>query len=155
MSRVLSFHYVLTNKKGDVIDSSRGAEAFPVLEGAQQIIPGLEVELFQMKIGDKKKVHVTADKAYGLVREDLRVKVSREQLPEGEIKVGVQFSAGEGHGPVFTVTKIEEDGVHLDGNHPLAGEDLTFDVEIMEVREATEEEKAHGHAHGGDGHHHH
>ena len=139
-----------------MIDTSRGGgPAFPVLEGAQQIIPGLEVELVQMNIGDKKKVHVKADQAYGLIREDLRVKVKREQLPEGEIKVGVQFSAGEGHGPVFTVTKVEDDGVHLDGNHPLAGQDLTFDVEVVALREATEEEKAHGHAHGGDGHHHH
>ncbi len=152
--RVLSFHYILTNKKGETIDSSRGAEVFPVLEGAQQIIPGLEAELFQMKAGDKKKIHVTADKAYGLVREDLRVKVSRGQLPDGEIKVGVQFSAGEGHGPVFTVIKIEEDGVHLDGNHPLAGEDLTFDVEVTDVRDATAEEEQHGHAHGPHGHHH-
>ena len=155
MSRVLSFHYILTNNKDEVIDTSRsGGTAFPVMEGAQQIIPGLEVELFKMSVGDKKKVHVKAEQAYGVLREDLKVKVQRDQLPEGEIKVGIQFSAGEGHGPVFTVTKIEEDGVSLDGNHPLAGQDLTFDVEIASVREATKEEKAHGHAHGGDGHHH-
>ncbi len=152
--RVLSFHYVLTNKKGETIDSSRGHEPMPVLEGSQQIIPGLEVELFKMKVGDKKKVDVSADQAYGVVREDLRVKVQRDQLPEGDIKVGVQFSAGEGHGPVFTVTKIEEDGISLDGNHPLAGVDLTFDVEVTEIREATAEELQHGHAHGPHGHHH-
>ena len=138
-----------------MIDSSQGHEAMPVLEGAQQIIPGLEAELFKMKVGDKKKVQVAADKAYGLMREDLRVKVQRDQLPEGEIKVGVQFSAGEGHGPVFTVTKVEDDGIYLDGNHPLAGQDLTFDVEVTEIRDATEEEQQHGHAHGPHGHHHH
>ena len=154
MSRVLSFHYVLTNKKGETIDSSRDAEPMPVLEGSQQIIPGLETELFQMKIGDKKKIYVTADKAYGLVREDLRVKVGRDQFPDGEIKAGVQFSAGEGHGPVFTVIKVEGDDVYLDGNHSLAGEDLTFDVEVTDIREASEEEKQHGHAHGPHGHHH-
>ncbi len=153
-NRVLSFHYILTNNKGEVIDSSRGTEAMPVLEGSNQIIPGLESELFQMKVGEKKKVQVTADKAYGLLREDLRVKVQRDQLPEGEIKVGVQFSAGEGHGPVFTVTKVEDDGISLDGNHPLAGQDLTFDVEVTEIRDATEEEQQHGHAHGPNGHHH-
>ncbi len=152
--RVLSFHYILTNEKGEVIDSSKDAEPMPVLEGSQQIIPGLEAELFQMKPGEKKKVHVTADKAYGVVREDLRVKVGRDQLPPGDIKVGVQFSAGEGHGPVFTVIKVEEDGVHLDGNHSLAGQDLNFDVEVTEIREATEEEQQHGHAHGPHGHHH-
>ena len=153
--RVLSFHYTLTNKKGEVIDSSRDAEPMPVLEGSQQIIPGLETELFQMKVGDKKKIQVAADKAYGVVREDLRVKVGRDQLPPGDIKVGTQFSAGEGHGPVFAVTKVEADGVHLDGNHPLAGVDLTFDVEVTEIRDASEEEKQHGHAHGPHGHHHH
>ena len=153
-NRVLSFHYILTNNKGEVIDSSRGTEAMPVLEGSNQIISGLESELFQMKVGEKKKVQVTADKAYGLMREDLRVKVQRDQLPEGEIKVGVQFSAGEGHGPVFTVTKVEDDGISLDGNHPLAGQDLTFDVEVTEIRDAMEEEQQHGHAHGPNGHHH-
>lgn len=152
-ARVLSFHYVLTNKKGETIDSSRGHSPFPVLEGAKQIIPGLEVELFKMAVGDKKKVDVTADQAYGPVREDLRVKVARKQLPEGEIKVGAQFSAGD-QGPAFTVVKMEGDEVYLDGNHPLAGQDLTFDVEVMEVRPATEEEKQHGHAHGPNGHHH-
>ena len=108
-----------------------------------------------MKAGDKKIVSVKADQAYGVVRDDLRVKVKREQLPPGDIQVGVQFSAGEGHGPAFTVIKIEEDGVSLDGNHPLAGEDLTFDVEVTDVRDASEEEQAHGHAHGPHGHHHH
>jgi len=153
-ARVLSFHYVLTNTKGEVIDSSRNAQPFPVLEGAQQIIPGLEAEIFKLNAGDKKIIPVKADQAYGLVREDLKVKVSRDQLPEGEIGLGTQFSAGD-HGAVFTVVKIEGADIYLDGNHPLAGEDLTFDIEVTEVRPATEEEKAHGHAHGPHGHHHH
>ena len=95
--------------------------------------------------------------AYGKVRDDLRIKINREKLPAGEIKPGAQFSAGqqEGHGPIFTVIKVEEEEVYLDGNHPLAGEDLTFDVEVTEIREATQEELAHGHAHGPNGHHHH
>lgn len=153
MPRVLSFHYVLTDTKGQTLDSSRGHDPFPVLEGAQQIIPGLETELFKMKPGEKKKVDVAAAQAYGLVREDLKVKIARDQLPEGELRVGMEFSAGH-HGPVFIVKAIEGDQVSLDGNHPLAGMDLTFDVEVTDLREATEEELQHGHAHGPNGHHH-
>ncbi len=153
--RVLSFHYILTNNKGDVIDTSRGgAQAFPVLEGAQQIIPVLETELFKMAVGDKKKVSIPAAQGYGVVREDLKVKVPKEQLPAGEVRVGMELTAGD-HGPVFVVKAVEGDHVMLDGNHPLAGVDLTFDVEVTEVRPATEEEVQHGHAHGPNGHHHH
>ena len=153
--RVLSFHYVLTNNNGEVLDSSRDTEPFQAMEGKQQIIPGLEEEIFKLNPGDKKKIRVVADKAYGPVNEKLRMKVSRGELPQGEIGVGAQFSAGEGeHGIIFSVMKIEGEDVYLDGNHPLAGVDLTFDVEVIALREATAEELQHGHAHGGEGHHH-
>lgn len=154
-NRVLSFHYVLTNVKGEQIDSSRQGEPFAVLEGRKQIIPGLEEALFKMAAGEKKKIHVPADRAYGQKNEKLKLKVNRKQLPDGDLKVGSQFTGGDpGQGPVFTVIKIDGDEIHLDGNHHLAGQDLTFDVEIMEVREATAEELTHGHAHGAHGHHH-
>ncbi len=154
--RVLSFHYELTNASGKKLDSSRGGEPFPVMEGRKQIIPGLEEELFKMNIGEKKRVEVPAAKAYGTLNEKLKVKVSRDKLPEGNLEIGTRFSTGPEHdSPVFTVVKIEGDEISLDGNHPLAGQDLTFDVEVMAIREATSEETAHGHAHGGDGHHHH
>jgi FKBP-type peptidyl-prolyl cis-trans isomerase SlyD len=83
--RVLVFHYTLTNNKGETIDTSRGSEPLTVLEGAQQIIPGLEEELFKLKTGDKKVITVLAEKAYGPKNEQLNVKVKRDQLPEGEI----------------------------------------------------------------------
>lgn len=156
MSRVLSFHYVLFNKSGEQIDSSKGGAPFPVLEGKQQIIPGLEEELFKLNKGDKKKVFIPADKAYGPVNDKMRIKVERERLPEGDLQVGTRFAAGpEANAPVFMVTKIEGNDVYLDGNHPLAGEDLTFEIEVMDIREATAEELQHGHAHGPEGHHHH
>lgn len=154
-SRVLSFHYILTNREGRVLDSSRDSQPFQVLEGKQQIIPLLEEALFKMAAGEKKKVPISAEQGYGPVREELKIKIGRDKLPAGEIKVGTQFSAGpDAHGPVFSVTKIEGAEVHLDGNHPLAGVDLTFEVEVMEVRQATAEELSHGHAHGPEGHHH-
>lgn len=153
--RVLFFHYVLTNPKGETLDSSRGSEPLAVLEGSQQIIPGLEEEIFKLKTGDKKVIQVAAAKAYGPVNDQLKVKVNRTQLPEGEIEVGARFRGGNDQMEfVFTVIKIEGDEVLLDGNHPLAGIDLTFDVEITGMREATPEELSHGHLHGPGGHAH-
>lgn len=153
--RVLFFHYVLTNSSSETIDSSRDNEPMGVLEGAEQIIPGLETVLFQMKAGEKKIVRVSADQAYGPVNERLKIKVSRAKLPEGELAIGTQFRGGpEDHAPVFVVFKIEGDEVSLDGNHPLAGQDLIFDVEIILIRNATSEELEHGHGHGPEGHGH-
>ena len=127
----------------------------PVLENARQIIPGLEKALFEMKSGERKKVRVIANEAYGPVNERLKVKVSRSKLPEGTITVGTKFRGGaEPHAPVFTVFKIEGEDVYLDGNHPLAGQDLNFDVEVVMIRDATQEELDHGHAHDPEGHGH-
>jgi FKBP-type peptidyl-prolyl cis-trans isomerase SlyD len=153
--RVLFFHYVLTNNKGETLDSSREAEPLAVLEGTQQIIPGLEEEIFKMKTGEKKVIEVPAAKAYGPINDQLKVKVKRDQLPEGEIEPGARFRGGNEEAQfIFTVLKVEGDDVTLDGNHPLAGEDLTFDVEITGMREATPEELQHGHLHGPGGHQH-
>jgi len=154
--KVLSFHYTLTDTSGKTLDSSRNATPFPILEGSKQIIPTLEEELLVMQVGDKKKVEISADKAYGQVKEDLKHEVPRDKLPKGDIKVGAQFRGDEDpNSPTFVVYKIEGETAYLNGNHPLAGVDLVFDVEVMEVREATSEEVEHGHAHGPEGHHHH
>ena len=155
-NRVISIHYTLTDEKGAVIDSSRGSEPLQYLEGAGNIIPGLEQEVSQMRIGDKKNVTIPASQAYGEKREDLLLEVPRSQFPESiTLKVGDRFRGGnEAHAPVFTVMALEGDKVTLDGNHPLAGKDLNFEVEVTEMRAATEEEISHGHAHGPHGHHH-
>lgn len=154
-NRVLSFHYVLTNNAGQTIDSSRGQEPFAVMEGSRQIIPDLEKELFQMKSGEKRTVHLKAAQAYGEKNDKLKMKVPRTKLPEGDIQVGSQFHGGDKASHViFTVIGIEGDVIELDGNHPLAGQDLTFEVEVTGLREATPEEMTHGHAHGAGGHHH-
>lgn len=154
-ARVLSFHYVLTNKEGATLDSSRNADPYPVLEGSRQIIPGLEKALFEMEVGEKKTVYLPAAEAYGLHREELKVEVKRSQLPEGDIQVGTMFkTSNEPDSPVYVVKEMGEETVQLDGNHPLAGQDLTFEVEVVDVREATPEELEHGHAHGPHGHGH-
>lgn len=155
--RVVSFHYVLTDKEGTQIDASTGSEPMTYLEGGGQIIPGLENALNTLNKGDKKKVQVAAAEAYGEYDKEMVFDVPRTQFPKGEkIEVGMKFQAG-GHGepsPVFTVTKVSLEHVTVDGNHPLAGKDLFFDVEITDIRQATKEELAHGHVHGHGGHHH-
>lgn len=156
MPRVVSFHYTLRDPSGQVLDSSAGGEPIAYLEGAGQIIEGLDEQLRFASAGEKARVTVPAKKAYGERDPAQMQRVKRELLPvEGEIKVGDQFQTdSDRHAPVVTVAAVEGDEVLLDANHPLAGVDLTFDVEIMAVREATASELDHGHAHGPGGHAH-
>ena len=155
-SRVVTIHYTLTDDTGTVLDSSRGAEPLTYLEGAGNIIPGLENELKSLDTGAKKNVKVPAKDAYGEKRDDLMVTVARTQFPADiDLKVGDRFRGGAGdHSPIFQVVDVKDGQVTLDGNHPLAGKDLNFDVEVTEIRAATEEEVSHGHVHGPHGHHH-
>ena len=157
--RVISFHYTLTDSSGEVIDTSRDQNApFSYLEGMGQIIPGLERALALLNVGDQRKINVAAADAYGLQDDQLMVKVPREKLPNsGELQAGDQFQASGPNGEMllFRVVGIEGDEVTLDGNHPLAGVDLVFDIEMTGIRDATAEELAHGHVHGPGGHHHH
>lgn len=156
MSRkVISFHYTLTDSAGTTLDASAGGEPLTFLEGTGQVIPGLETELRKMKVGDKKHVTVKAKDGYAEKDPSNVIDLPLEQMPTRGIKVGDQFRAGrDNHSPVVTAVKVTETHVTLDGNHPLAGMDLTFDVEITEVRDATEEELSHGHVHGAGGHAH-
>lgn len=154
--RVVSFHYKLTNAKGEELESSFGSDPLMFLEGVGQIIPGLEREIQAMKPGDRKTLTVKAADAYGEVEAEMIVEVPRERLPKKDVEVGDRFhaDAGDGHAQVVMVTKVTDTHVTIDGNHPLAGQDLTFEVEIDSVRDATKEELAHGHAHGPGGHNH-
>jgi FKBP-type peptidyl-prolyl cis-trans isomerase SlyD len=157
MQRVIGFHYTLTDKSGTVLDSSIGDEPLYFLENSQQIIPGLEKVIALMNTGDKKKIEVLAADAYGDVNPELVVKVKKTQFPpDAQLTVGDQFQVNnDQHSPVFTIMSIESDEVTVDGNHPMAGKDLFFDVEIIGMRDATAEEMSHGHAHGAHGHGHH
>jgi FKBP-type peptidyl-prolyl cis-trans isomerase SlyD len=152
----VSIHYTLTNDEGEVLDSSIGDEALVYLHGEGNIISGLEQALHGKSVGDKFNVRIAAEDAYGEIAEEMVQIISRSMF-EGvdELEVGMQFQADVSHGPgIVTITHIEGDDVTIDGNHPLAGQPLTFDVEVVAVREATAEEIEHGHVHGAGGHHH-
>ena len=151
----VSIHYTLTNDQGEVLDSSDGGDALVYLHGSGNIISGLEAALLGKKVGDKFNVRIEPENAYGVISEDM-VQVISKDMFEGvdHIEVGMQFHADVSHGPgIVTVVNIDGDNVTIDGNHPLAGEALTFDVEIVGVRAATKEELDHGHIHGAGCHH--
>lgn len=151
MPRVVSFHYTLRDPSGRVIDTSAGSNPITYLEGAGQIIDGLDEQLRTAQPEEKRRVVVPAAKAYG-ERDARQVqRVKRSQLPvEGELHVGDQFQTdSDQYAPIVTIAGVEGDEVVLDANHPLAGVDLTFDVQITGVREPTADELQHGHAHAG------
>jgi FKBP-type peptidyl-prolyl cis-trans isomerase SlyD len=150
MPRVVSFHYTLRDPSGRVIDSSAGGEPITYLEGAGQIIEGLDQQLRNAQLEEKRRVTVPAAQAYG-ERDPAQIhRIKRTMLPvDGELHVGDQFQTGsDRHAPIVTIAAIEGDDVLIDGNHPLAGVDLTFDVQITAAREANADELRHGHAHG-------
>jgi len=157
MSRVVSFHYTLKNKNGEVLDSSNDSSPLTFLEGTGQIIPGLERAMLLLSVGDKREITVPAKDAYGEHDANLKLEVPVEQFPKDHgLKMGDMFRAGpsEEESRVFQVIGLSETHVSLDGNHPLAGQDLFFSVEVTAARPATQEEMSHGHAHGPGGHHH-
>jgi len=156
-NKVASIDYTLTNDAGETLDTSIGKEPLNYIQGHQNIIPGLEKALEGKSAGEKLTVTVPPEEAYGTSSPASIQTVSKEVFQGVDnIDVGMQFQAqGEGGQPIIvTVTNVEDDQVTIDGNHPLANQTLTFDVEIKEVRDATEEELEHGHVHGIGGHQH-
>lgn len=155
--KVVDLTYSLTNTKGKILDKAGTDEPFVYLHGAQQIVPGLEGALEGLAVGAKKKVTVSPEEGYGVHNPELKLVVNRSQFPaEMEVESGMRFRANspDGHDLVFKVESVQGDQVHIDGNHELAGETLHFDVEVLAIRDATDEEKEHGHAHGAHGHDH-
>ena len=153
---VVKFNYTLTNDKGETLDQSQG-EPLAYLHGHHNIIPGLEKEMTGKKAGDKFKVTVKPEEAYGEYIAEAVQEVPRANFQGVDnIEVGMQFQSqtDDGHVMLVTVKDVNDEVVVVDGNHPLAGVELTFDVEIVEVRAAIADEIAHGHAHGVGGHHH-
>ncbi|MBT5121814.1 MAG: peptidylprolyl isomerase [Euryarchaeota archaeon] len=158
---VASVHYKGTlPENGEVFDSSEEREPLTFLVGHKQMIPGFEEEIMGAKVGETREFTLSSDRAYGDRDNDAVMEIPREQFAqleqEATLETGMQLVAQMPHGPSpFTITSLTEETVTADFNHALAGQSLTFSVEIVELREATEEELAHGHVHGPDGHHDH
>lgn len=154
---VISFNYTLTNEQGEVLDKSQEGQPLVYLHGHGNIIPGLETQLTGKSAGDKLVVTVAPEEAYGEYIAEAVQEVPRANFQGVDnIEAGMQFQTQteDGHVMLVTVKEVSDDVVVVDGNHPLAGETLTFDVEIVEVRAASADEIAHGHAHGVGGHQH-
>ena len=156
MTKVIGFHYTLKNDAGEVLDSSVGGDPMLYLAGSGQILMALDAAINGLAIGEKKSVSLTAKESYGEINPAFKMNVKLSQFPPGtEVEKGLQFRiSNEPGSPMFRVMNVLGDEVFIDGNHPLAGEALHFDVEITESREATEDEISHGHAHGAGGHNH-
>lgn len=154
---VVTLNYTLKNDQGETIDESQDG-SFLYLHGAGGIIPGLEIQLEGKSVGDSFSAHIKPEDGYGLRDDSMVQVVPRDMFEEGHpVEEGVQFHAQSPEGDMLTVTvtKVDGDEVTVDGNHPLAGIALNFDIKIEGIREASAEEIEHGHAHGPDGHHHH
>ena len=154
--KIVSIEYTLKDDDGNVVDSSKGGDPLVYLHGANNIIPGLEKSLEGKTSGEEVNVRIPPEEAYGM-RDDAKVEsVNKAMFGDENIKVGAQYHAA---GPnnehfVVTVVDVKDEMVTIDANHPLAGIHLNFDVKIVEVREATDDELSHGHAHGPGGHQH-
>lgn len=146
---VVSIDYVLTDAAGAVLDRSTAGNPLAYLQGASNIIPGLERALEGKSVGESLQVEVAPADGYGDYDQDLVQVVSRELFEDVDaVEPGMRFQANSDSGTLLvTVTDVSDDGVTVDGNHPLAGQTLTFDVTVAGVREATAEELAHGHVH--------
>lgn len=152
--KVITFSYTLRDPRGQVLDMASAEEPIVILEGSGLIIEGLATALVGMEAGVKTRVEVPAANGYGERDPEQVRRVPRKVLPvEGEVKVGDQFRTGTDQAaPIVTVVEVGEDDVMLDANHPLTGVDLTFDVEVIEVRDATPSEIEHGHVHASGDH---
>lgn len=151
---VVQFEYTLKSDDGEVIDSSEGGEGLSYLHGKGQIVPGLEKALEGKVIGDEVKVTVPPAEGYGEHNPEGVFKVPREQFEfDPEPGTIVQAEGPDKQVATLQIIKADDKEVTLDGNHPLAGQTLNFEVKVTTIREATAEELAHGHSHDG-GHHH-
>ena len=151
---VASVHYTGTfPDSGEEFDSSRGGEPLTFLVGHKGMIPGFEREVMGAGVGDTRSFTLEPEDAYGMPSEENVAEVPRVQFPE-EMPLELGMMLMSDGGP-FRIVAITDDTVRCDFNNPMAGKTLHFEVEVMDVRAATPDELAHGHAHGPGGHHHH
>ena len=154
--KVVLIDYTLRDEKGAILDSSDGRQPLAYIHGKGNIIHGLEAHLNGKTAGDTLNVSIPPAEGYGEYDQSQVLQVPRSRF-EGvnELEIGMQFTASTPEGnQVVTITNIENDTVTVDGNHPLAGMTLNFDVKVVEVRDATADELSHGHVHGAGEHHH-
>ncbi|HUX12530.1 MAG TPA: peptidylprolyl isomerase [Spirochaetia bacterium] len=153
---VVTFDYTLTDDEGEVLDSSEGGSPLSVLQGSGSIVPGLEQALDGHSSGDHLNVEVSAEQGYGEYDPGMIFTIEKDKLPQDEpLEEGMQFQAETPAGlRVLTLTGLTDAEATLDANHPLAGQNLHFEVWVRDVREATGDEIEHGHAHDGHGHSH-
>ena len=153
--RVVRFHYAVAEQGSEPTESSEGRDPLSILAGHGNIIPGLEKAMAGHAAGDKFGVDVVAADAYGEKREGLTQRVPKKHFGAQRLEPGMQVVLNTNFGPrAVTIEKVGMSVVDVDLNHPMAGKDLHFDIEIVEVREASAEELEHGHVHGEGGHHH-
>lgn len=155
--KVVGIEYTLKDADGLVIDSNVGHEPLFYIQGFGTLVPGLEIALEGRSAGDRFEVEVKAVDGYGEYDPQRRRSIPRDRFPQlKDVQPGMMLEArGPEGSSAVTVSEVTETTIVIDGNHPLAGKDLFFSIYVSEVRDATEEEKAHGHVHGPGGHHHH
>lgn len=149
-------HYTLKNDAGEVLDSSQGDEPLAYIHGRGNIVAGLERALAGRSVGDAFEVKVAPEDGYGTRKQDRVQVVPRSAFdPSAQIEPGMRFQAqGPSGSMVVTVTDVTAENVTVDANHPLAGENLNFAIEVVSVRACTQQELSHGHIHGEHGHDH-
>ena len=155
-NRVITIDYTLKDDDDQVIDTSEGREPLAFIQGIGQIIPGLEKALEGKQAGESVSISIPPEDAYGERDDSMVLNIPREQFEGADtIEPGMQFQAETDQGvQILTVLEAGDQEITVDGNHPLAGMNLNFDVSVVEVRDATQEELDHGHAHGAGGHQH-
>lgn len=148
-NKVVTIDYLLRDQDGNILDSSEENGQLSYIQGLGHIIPGLEKALDGKSIGEKINVVISPEDGYGARDENLVMTVNRDEFEtDAKLKVGLQIEADTEEGPaVFTIIDIHGDNIKIDGNHPLAGESLHFEVMVQGVREASSEEISHGHVH--------
>ncbi len=154
--RVVRFHYAVAEAGQAPMERSKDVgEPLAILFGRGQIIPGLEKAMEGRQAGDSFKAAIAAAEAYGERREGLTQRIPKKHFGEQKLEPGMQVVLNTNFGPrAVAIEKVGMSVVDVDLNHPMAGKDLEFDIEVVDVREASEEELAHGHVHGEGGHHH-
>ena len=153
--KVALIHFILRNEDSEVLENTKNGDPLGYIHGMGILVPGLEEELEDKTAGDSFTVTLPPEKAFGLYYENRKQKLPIANFGDNPVEIGMQFHADTPEGTqVITVIDIDNGIVTVDGNHDLAGETLTFDVEVIKVRDATQEELDHGHVHGIGGHHH-